>query len=374
MPYNQLLDTFMLTAKTISNYLELPFCNQPWNTLYVPWNGTGIRPGCCGRLDLGDLSKAASIEDIWNGSGFTELRDQINKKEGMNRLCLLCYKNLRHYADHISPFLDIYPSLPPSKKKNYLNAIKNCNLKKTSIKNKPYIIYLDISSKCNIRCRKCFVYSSKNLRSLGHMTMETFSKVIPLLPTAIKVICTGVGESLTNPEFMDMLKIIKENNCAVSFNSNGQLLDKNTIRQLMEHEIDEIVLSIDSVNEDMYAYHHRGAKLSALMGNLEALQSAKSECKSEKPVLGWFFVAMRSNIQELPQIASMAPVFGFKSIYVAPLSPFVLDQNEFYANFYDNENLTGRESDKALLKKILDDSIRIANNKNMVLRSGFTNL
>lgn len=142
----------------------------------------------------------------------------------------------------------------------------------------------------------------------------------------------------------------------------------------MKCGVDEIVLSIDSINEDMYAYHHRGARLSVLMQNLEALQSAKREYNSEKPVLGWFFVAMKSNIQELPQIASVASVLGFKSIYVNPLDPVAQNLKEFYADFYDNENLTSKEPDKALLRKILADSEKIANNKNITLSSGFTNL
>jgi MoaA/NifB/PqqE/SkfB family radical SAM enzyme len=138
---------------------------------------------------------------------------------------------------------------------------------------------------------------------------------------------------------MDILTVIKKNGCHVSFNSNGQLLDKEKSIRMVELGVDEIVLSIDSINTDLYKYHHRGGKLDVLMTNIEQLNSIKRELGLQLPKMVWYFVAMKSNIGELTDIVKRAADIGFSAIQVAPLNPHVKGQKQAYLDFYTEENL-----------------------------------
>ena len=56
--------------------LTLPFaCSEPWSNLNINASGE-VRPCCFNDVVLGDLTKQ-SIEEIWNGPGYTALRSDM---------------------------------------------------------------------------------------------------------------------------------------------------------------------------------------------------------------------------------------------------------------------------------------------------------
>jgi MoaA/NifB/PqqE/SkfB family radical SAM enzyme len=238
-------------------------------------------------------------------------------------------------------------------------SIRNYIGRKETIRNSPCVIYLDISSACNIRCRKCYVYAHENLPPLGHMTAEVFSKISPLFMNAMQVICTGIGESLLNPRFMDMLDIIKRNGCRVSFNTNGRLLNEERALRMVEMGVEEIVFSIDAISPDLYNYLHRGGDHDLLMANIRRLGSMKQKMASQKPRLVWCFVAMRSNIGELPEIVKSAVDWGFSAVQVLPHIPTVKGHNREYITFFEEQNLENAE-DKDRAKQVLNHAEQLA--------------
>jgi MoaA/NifB/PqqE/SkfB family radical SAM enzyme len=343
--------------KAASRYLKTkgPFCNQPWNTIFIRWNGEKVMPCCYGPHDLGDLN-FSSYDDIWNGNRYRTLRKQISTGD-VRGTCLPCYQKKRSYTDHITPFLDRL--FTKDKGENLRMSIRNYIGRKETVQNSPYVIYLDISSACNIRCRKCYVYALENVPPLGHMTMEVFSKISPLFRNAMKVICTGTGESLLNPHFMDMLDIIKRNECSVSFNTNGRLLNEERALRMVEMGIDEMIFSIDAISSDLYNYLHRGGDHDLLMANIRRLGSMKQKMASQKPRLAWCFVAMRSNIDELPEIVKNVGDLGFSEVQVLPLIPAVKGHNREYITFFEEQNLENAE-DKDRAKQVLNHAEQIA--------------
>ncbi len=343
--------------KAASRYLKTrgPFCNQPWNTIYIPWNGEKVMPCCYGPHDLGDLN-FSSFDDIWNGNRYRTLRKQISTGD-VRGTCIPCYQNKRSYTDHITPFLGRL--FKKDKGRNLRMSIRDYIGRKKSIRNSPYVIYLDISSACNIRCRKCYVYAHENLPPLGHMTMEVFSKISPLFGNAMQVICTGIGESLLNPHFMDMIDIIKRNKCRVSFNTNGLLLNEERTLRMVEMGVDEMVFSIDTISPDLYNYLHRGGDHDILMANIRRLDSMKQKMASQKPRLVWCLVAMRSNIGELPEIVKSAADLGFSTFQILPLIPTVKGHNREYMTFFDEQNLENTE-DKDRVKQVLNHAEQLA--------------
>lgn len=333
-----------------------PFCSQPWSTLYVQWDGALTRPCIRGPQNLGSLEGVQDIEEFWNGETFQAVRSQVRDANNLNSACSGCLKDRTRTIDHLTPYLDNVESFNVDKIDNYYLTLGEYEKGKPAVANKPVALVLDLSSRCQIRCPKCFVYNSNMQHNLGHMSLETFAKVEPFLRTALQVVGHENGESMLNPNFMKMVRTIKEHGCRFTFNTTGQLLLPEKSRQLVDLGVDQIMFSIDSIDPERYKIMHRGGTLERLMRNLEGLRDAKTGAQSEKPLLGWYFVACKSNIAELPAIIDRAGELGFATMYLSHLNAPTKEQWRSYFDYYRQENLLRDPVERARFKTALDEA------------------
>jgi sulfatase maturation enzyme AslB (radical SAM superfamily) len=279
---------------------------------------------------------------VWNGIEFQALRRDILRRE-VKDTCAPCFEGRRYYSDHFTPFMEL-PMLG-ARKKNFLRAHKNCSEGRVLLDSHPCFLYLDVSSKCEIRCRKCFVQNAIVEQEGGFMSMSTFAKVVPILSGVIRVTCSGIGESSLHPQFMEIIRTITQHGCHASFITSGNPLTPELCRELVKAGVVEIVFSIDSMKDDLYAYHHRGGSLARVKENIMAIQRARKELNSSGPYLIWFMVGMKSNLAEFPEAVRTAVDLGFRSIYVEQLVPPREGYKRAYYDFYREENVVSNEED-----------------------------
>ena len=100
-------------ALAIRNYPEAGsgedffYCMEPYKTLYVHRDGAA-KPCCEASTEmfLGDLKKEQAI-DIWNATGYDEVRDGIARQE-YPAFCVDCLKNKSAPDYYIGPLVDNY--------------------------------------------------------------------------------------------------------------------------------------------------------------------------------------------------------------------------------------------------------------------------
>lgn len=127
----------------------------------------------------------------------------------------------------------------------------------------PMAFGVGVSQLCNIRCKYCFhALTDKQLAEQGfkaiNMDMAIFRKMVELLkefPNRINSISmAGQGEPLCNPQFAEMVKIIKDADISddVSTITNGLLLNKNLIENIVDAGLDRIFISIQGMSSEKY--------------------------------------------------------------------------------------------------------------------------
>lgn len=127
----------------------------------------------------------------------------------------------------------------------------------------PMAFGVGVSQLCNIRCKYCFhALSDAELASNGframNMSMDVFYKMVEDLkafPNRIKSISmAGQGEPLCNPNFAEMVKIIKDANLSddVSTITNGLLLSRDLVEDIVDAGLDRIFISLQGMNSEKY--------------------------------------------------------------------------------------------------------------------------
>jgi len=183
-------------------------------------------------------------------------------------------------------------------------------------------LYVEPTTACNLHCRTCIrnVWDDPE----AHMGMDTFRQLMEQtkdFPELERVVFSGFGEPLTHPDIMEMIRLARERDLAVTIGSNGLLLDKAASRELVRLGVDRLVISLDGVRPETYA-NVRGAMISQVLDNIRALNQVKRELGSLTPALGIEFVALRSNIAELADLTGLASRLGAARVLVTHVLPY----------------------------------------------------
>ncbi len=87
----------------------------------------------------------------------------------------------------------------------------------------PRQLQIEATSRCNLCCPTCS-HSRENDNG-QHLSEGTFRRILDRLPwRPAKVILSGIGEPLTNPQFFSLVDILAERHIKCEFYTNGTLL------------------------------------------------------------------------------------------------------------------------------------------------------
>jgi tungsten cofactor oxidoreducase radical SAM maturase len=178
-------------------------------------------------------------------------------------------------------------------------------------------LYVEPTTHCNLKCHTCIrnVWEDQG----GHMGMETFQTLMQQIgefPQLDRVVFVGFGEPFIHPQILEMINLVHQRDLDVTIISNGLLLDKPILREVVQLGVDRLVISLDGVTPETYA-GVRGASLAKVLDNIRILNEVKSELGSLFPALGIEFVALKSNIPELDRMSELASKLNATSVLVS---------------------------------------------------------
>lgn len=234
---------------------------------------------------------------------------------------------------------------------------------------KPEEVMIEVTTLCNYSCIHCFRNNMFN-ESLGIMSEEVFNKVVNELGSigVKKVVFSGWGEPLTHPEIINFLKKVKDLGIYVVLNTNGSLLSKYA-DDIYRLDVDEIVISIDSVETDVYESIRVGGMLSDVVKGLLRINDLRGY--GIKPILTLWFTMNTINFNDIVRIPSYAKNLGFSRVVLSHTIPLSREHEEAIA-IYSNTDLTSKLTEvfDKLSKEVLavGGHISVSRNKPVVER------
>lgn len=129
----------------------------------------------------------------------------------------------------------------------------------------PFILYVDPSSACNLRCNFCpcgmahsDLWTDEKRNSIGIMDFDIFKKIVDDcsgFPDKIKVLrLYKEGEPLANPHFADMVAYAKKSGhfIGIDTTTNGTLLNPQLNRKIIDAGLTRIHISVEGLCEEDY--------------------------------------------------------------------------------------------------------------------------
>lgn len=186
-------------------------------------------------------------------------------------------------------------------------------------------LYIEPTSNCNLDCVMCPRNSWIDEKT-GEMGMNSYEALINQLKD-IKGLETiffgGVAEPMSHKEIYKMIKIAKSLGVGVELITNGSFLDEAAIDKLLVAGLDMLWISIDTAHSNSYN--------DKITNEYDAIIKTKADllafnvCKRKinpNAKFGINFVAMKSNMNELPRIIRLGQVMGAKEIKISNIIPY----------------------------------------------------
>ncbi|MGE5253992.1 MAG: radical SAM protein, partial [Planctomycetaceae bacterium] len=152
----------------------------------------------------------------------------------------------------------------------------------------PKTLYLEVTNRCNLRCRGCIRYRG-GWESERDLSLEEFLRITDQLPDLERAVLHGIGEPLLNRDLPAMIHHLKGRPVTVLFNSNGLLLDEKKQHELIDSGLDELRVSLDAASPEGYKALRNSRQFDRLVENLRTMASRLKSCGLKRPKLSLWF-------------------------------------------------------------------------------------
>lgn len=213
----------------------------------------------------------------------------------------------------------------PRRLLNLLVTEAEFRLRRSRVRGRPYILVVDPTNVCNLRCPLCPTGLMQRGREAGMIPWETFTRVIDeLAPWAYKVNLFNWGEPLLHPHLFEMIRYAADRNLATSMSSNLSIqVSDERIDDLVRSGLEFLCLSIDGATQETYARYRRRGNLELVLSNVRRILARRAQLGSRTPVLEWQFIPMKHSEHEVEAARRLAAEIGVDAFRCIPVGlPF----------------------------------------------------
>jgi putative metalloenzyme radical SAM/SPASM domain maturase len=194
-----------------------------------------------------------------------------------------------------------------------------------ALRDYPTKLFVEATTRCNLSCFMCVKQNRGSEICEGDFSPELFARLETALPHLEALILNGIGEPLLNPHlesFIRKAKKLMPTTGWIGFQTNGVLMTNLRALSLVEAGLDKVCVSVDAITPEQFRKLREGGEVDAVESALAALANAKRQCERPDVQIGIEFVAMQSNIRELPATLEWAAGRGASFAIVTHVLPY----------------------------------------------------
>lgn len=184
----------------------------------------------------------------------------------------------------------------------------------------PIFANIEITTRCNLRC--VFCARTTGSRPNEDMSIETFDRVLELLPHAYRITLVGLGEPLLHPQVVACVAMAAARGRRVSLVTNALLLTPDLSRQLLAAGLAGITFSLDAPTSELAAQVRSGTDLNKALENIKGFNAL---AKASPSVARAVFSAVST--VTLPYLEDLIRVVAGLDVDVLMLSDLNFQEN-----------------------------------------------
>jgi len=168
----------------------------------------------------------------------------------------------------------------------------------------PSTLWVEVTNACNLQCLICPTGSGTLNRSKAHLNYAQFKQIVDELEGSLmRIVFSGYGEPLLNPEIYDMIAYAHKYRIFTEMYTNLLLPDDDALHSIIESRVDLLVVAIDLAPEGQnWRYVHSTAdNIARVKDRLIRLAELKQAYHSALPIVRISYPITRNNALLLDQ-------------------------------------------------------------------------
>lgn len=180
-------------------------------------------------------------------------------------------------------------------------------------RNNFHSLAMEITRKCNLRCRHCFLAAGENDRD--KLSLSTIKSTMDQVKAAGGISVTiGGGAPLLHPDWLEIVEYAPSVGLLVALGSNGTLIDKEFTAKIANLPI-KLQVSLDGACRTTHD-HIRG--IGSFDGSMQGIDNLLAVGKGSDLVIA--YTPMKANIDEVPAFIQLVQELGINIIQFPTLT------------------------------------------------------
>lgn len=193
----------------------------------------------------------------------------------------------------------------------------------------PFSISIEPTTSCNLRCPQCPSGLRQFTRPIGMLDPDFFNSfVIQIKKHVHSVMFYFQGEPYLNTEFLKMVKRANEHNLYTITSTNAHYLTDDNCKQTVESGLDEIIISMDGIDQEVYETYRVGGNLDKVLEGAERIIKWKKQLKSKTPYVVFQFVVFKSNEHQVDDIKKLGIKLGADKVRIKTAQIYDFENSE----------------------------------------------
>lgn len=205
---------------------------------------------------------------------------------------------------------------------NLFKVYSSLYLKSPKVWGRPYMLLIEPTNLCNLRCPVCPTGGSKCKRAKGYINFELYKKIIDELKDyLLSVYLTNYGEPMLNPKIIDMIQYAHAQGIKTNIATNGHFFNERAVRDIINSGLDDLSIALDGCDQKTLERYRVGANFDKIVEGINLVTKIKKEMNVKHPIVTLQFIVMKHNEHQIEQIRELARELGvnklaFKTVWV----------------------------------------------------------
>lgn len=220
------------------------------------------------------------------------------------------YKQMYYTISHIRLLFSTFKYIKHKTVLNFLKIIVSyltSSVTRTkSLNTLPLFLSVEPADFCQLSCPQCPVGASNKHK--GHLfENKPFNSFLNQQKSSLfHLIFYFQGEPTLNKNLPEMILKAHQSKIFTSTSTNGQAINSDMARSLVESGLDKIIVSIDGATQNVYQLYRVGGKLEKATQSIVLINYWKKQLKKTSPFVELQFVVFKTNEHEIDKIKRMA--------------------------------------------------------------------